>query len=475
MFTIYKGTKKIGQTADTSFLVDGLSPDTEYTLGVSRTVDGVESAVTKVSSKTKPLPVKPLKPTGLRVTQKDEKSITVVWNKVAGERYNIYLGDAQVKQGDDSGTHTFGGLLQDEEYVISVEATRNDMTSEAANLTVRTDKINPPFDVVAKEVSDRFITITWDSDEVIGEGMYNMYLDNVLQIGDFKGREFTFDKLQPSTEYKLCVSVVRDNQETAKSSILVTTHAPIGEGEPPVPDVSELENLASAYGDFEVFEDGLPKGWKSVEEDVKGIAQDGEWKTHGDNSLKLLHHEDAMISSVLVDVVEDNLEAGKYLAIVDFKAPENERKTIETVDGEVLEVWKYKAFLGFGDQLQYQQDQTETIMYAAVNHEKEGRTFITLGINDLSKERDLVVNFDALRIYKITPELYNYIKGGQMHRDRIAEVFPYVDSQSVTPASAIDEQNVSAYHVGGGYYDIDGERVRGKEAAQTLLDSKEVK
>lgn len=52
MFTIYKGAKKIGQTADTSFLVDGLSPDTEYTLGVSRTVDGVESAVTKVSSDT---------------------------------------------------------------------------------------------------------------------------------------------------------------------------------------------------------------------------------------------------------------------------------------------------------------------------------------------------------------------------------------------------------------------------------------
>lgn len=384
MYNIYRDQKKIGQTKEKDFVVDGLEPNTEYTLGVSKVEGDKESAIIEVKGRTK--------------------------------------------------------------------------------------EVKPPFDVVAKEVSDRFVTITWDSDEVIGEGMYNIYLDNVLQIGDFKGREFTYDKLQPSTEYKLCVSVVRENHETAKSSIFVTTHAPIGEGEPPVPDVSELENLASAYGDFEVFEDGLPKGWKSVEEDVKGITQDSEWKTHGDNSLKLLHHEDAMISSVLVDVVEDNLEAGKYLAIVDFKAPKNERKTIETVDGEVLEVWKYKAFLGFGDQLQYQQDRTETIIYAAINHEEEGRAFITLGINDLSEEGDLAVNFDALRIYEITPELYNYIKGGQMHRDRIAEVFPYVGDEVELEPLEDALNDVSTYHVGGGYYDVNGERVRGKEEALKLLN-----
>lgn len=473
MFTIYKGAKRIGQTADTSFLVDGLSPDTEYTLGVSRTVDGVESAITKVSSKTKPLPTKPLNPTGLRVTQKDEKSITVVWNKVAGERYNIYLGDAQVKQGDDSGTYTFGGLLQDKEYVISVEATRNGMTSEAASLTARTDKIKPPFDVVAKEVSDRFITITWDSDEVIGEGMYNMYLDNVLQIGDFKGREFTYDKLQPSTEYKLCVSVVRDNQETAKSSIFVTTHAPIGEGEPPVPDVSELDNLASAYGDFEVFEGGVPMGWHPDEEAKDGMTQDTTWKKHGASSLRMTIPDNSTFSAAITDAIDDELQPGIYLAIVDFRAPENAKQIVKDTEGNEIEVWKYKVSLGVSDQVQLQQENTETIIYAAFKHDG-GSAYVSLGINDLTRERDLVANFDALRIYKITPELYNYIKGGQMHRDRIAEVFPYVDSQSVTPASAIDEQDVSAYHVGGGYYDIDGERVRGKEAAQTLLSNKEV-
>lgn len=476
MYNIYQDGKRVAQTADKSYTLTGLKADTEYVLGVSKVEGDEESVVVEVTAKTdsEPVVVGPVKPRGLKVTEATHDTIVVSWDKVAGEQYNVYLGDALAEQGNDSGTYTFGGLTQDKEYTISIEATRNGMTSEAANITARTNKINPPFDVMAKEVGDRYLTIVWDSDEVIGDGMYNMYLDDVLQYADFKGREYTYDKLQPSTEYKICVSVVRDNQETAKSSIFVTTHAPIGEGEPPVPDVSELKNLASAYGDFEVFEDGLPKGWRSVEEDVKGIAQDSEWQTHGDNSLKLLHHEDAMISSVLMDVVEDNLEAGKYLAVVDFKAPENERKVIETVDGEVLEVWKYKAFLGFGDQLQYQQDRTETIIYAAVNHEKEGRAFITLGINDLSDERDLVVNFDALRIYKITPELYNYIKGGQMHRDRISEVFPYVGEEVELEPHAEALNDASAYHIGGGYYELpNGEKVRGKEAAQGVLDALE--
>lgn len=469
MFTIYKGTKKIGQTADTSFLVDGLSPDTEYTLGVSRTVDGVESAVTKVSSKTKPLPVKPLKPTGLRVTQKDEKSITVVWNKVAGERYNIYLGDARVKQGDDSGTHTFGGLLQDKEYVISVEATRNDMTSEAANLTVRTDKINPPFNVREKDLGDEYAEVYWDCDAPAGTARFNIYLDDKLLHNGFIGRSYLVQDLESSTTYVISVTAFRDDQETGKSSLTITTHAPIGAGEPQIPEVSELKNLLHPIGDFETTdESGVPSGWVPNNTPLNQIELTDEWVKHGEKGLKLTATKSDMTPYLDHYMT---LPKGKYIAITDYKKPTSWEIIIE---GETLT--SHDAILSFGETFIQLGKVDESIMYAPFEVVDNKSVPLSLAGRSLDKEGEAAAfYFDALRVYKLTPELYNYIKAGKMHRSRIKEVLPYVgDGDTVEPLARF-AADVATYHVGGGYYDIDGERVRGKEAAQALLNNKEVK
>ena len=52
MYNIYKDSEKIGQTADKTFVVDGLQPDTEYTLGVTKVEGDKESAVTTVTTRT---------------------------------------------------------------------------------------------------------------------------------------------------------------------------------------------------------------------------------------------------------------------------------------------------------------------------------------------------------------------------------------------------------------------------------------
>lgn len=52
MYNIYKDSEKIGQTADKTFVVDGLQPDTEYTLGVTKVEGNEESAVTTVTART---------------------------------------------------------------------------------------------------------------------------------------------------------------------------------------------------------------------------------------------------------------------------------------------------------------------------------------------------------------------------------------------------------------------------------------
>lgn len=52
MYNIYKDQKKIGQTKEKNFIVDGLDPNTEYTLGVSKVEGDKESAVVEVKGRT---------------------------------------------------------------------------------------------------------------------------------------------------------------------------------------------------------------------------------------------------------------------------------------------------------------------------------------------------------------------------------------------------------------------------------------
>lgn len=52
MYNIYKDQKKIGQTEEKTFVVDGLEPDTEYVLGVSKVEGDKESAVIEVKART---------------------------------------------------------------------------------------------------------------------------------------------------------------------------------------------------------------------------------------------------------------------------------------------------------------------------------------------------------------------------------------------------------------------------------------
>lgn len=52
MYNIYRDQKKIGQTKEKNFVVDGLEPDTEYTLGVSKVEGDKESAIVEVEGRT---------------------------------------------------------------------------------------------------------------------------------------------------------------------------------------------------------------------------------------------------------------------------------------------------------------------------------------------------------------------------------------------------------------------------------------
>lgn len=59
-FNIYKNNAKVSTTGDTAFEFTNLQSDTEYTLGVSRVIDGQESDVTAIKVRTLPKDVSDL-------------------------------------------------------------------------------------------------------------------------------------------------------------------------------------------------------------------------------------------------------------------------------------------------------------------------------------------------------------------------------------------------------------------------------
>lgn len=60
MYNIYKDNEKVGQTADKTFVVKELQPDTEYTLGVTKVDGDKESPIIEVVGRTKEEQVVPL-------------------------------------------------------------------------------------------------------------------------------------------------------------------------------------------------------------------------------------------------------------------------------------------------------------------------------------------------------------------------------------------------------------------------------
>ena len=52
MYNVYKDGEKVATTESNAFQFNGLESDTEYTLGVSRVIDGRESDVVSIKART---------------------------------------------------------------------------------------------------------------------------------------------------------------------------------------------------------------------------------------------------------------------------------------------------------------------------------------------------------------------------------------------------------------------------------------
>lgn len=372
--------------------------------------------------------------------------------------YNVYKNGVKVGTTNDK-QYLFTDLTPGTSYKLGVSRVDGDRESEIVTVSAMTEDlpIEPPFDLIINDVGDKYIEVAWDCDAPLGTARFNIYLDGVIKESGFIGRNYVMKNLEPSTEYTISVTAIRDNEETVESNVTATTHAPIGDDEPIIPSINELHNLTHPIGDFDAMGDWVLSGSEDITADISD-----EWSTHGNSSLKLTIGSINNWSTAIgnCDITQD-LTKGKYLAVVDYKKPQGENMSEEEV------IKSHHATLSIGDKLVQNGFGTGGILYAVYEVKEASKgVWLSVGaVNHKFKEASDFY-FDALRVYKITDELYSYIKGGKMHDDRIEEVFPYVDNTVATLSA-----DVSDYHTGGGYYDLpNGERVRGKDNAVEVLE-----
>lgn len=341
------------------------------------------------------------------------------------EQFNIYKNNTKVSTTDDT-TFEFTDLQSDQEYTLGVSRVIDGRESEVVTIKAKTDAevIEPPFNLTAEEVGDRYVDLTWDCDAPIGTAYFNIYVDDELIDSGFLGRRYTIGKLEPLTDYKICVAGTRDGEETQKVTINVSTTALIGDDEPAVPNADELNNLLHPIGDFEMLgEDGFPTGWG-----ISGVIEPNfeltdEWVKHGEKSIKLITHREDM-SPHLQHVMK--LPKGNYIAIVDYKKPTSEKIDF---NGELLN--SHVAVFNFGSAFIQNGDVDEGMMYGLHRSLGDENVYVTVSaraLNESGEPSDFY--FDAVRVYEVTDELYQYIKKGNMDRTRIEEVFPYATNET---------------------------------------------
>jgi len=387
--------------------------------------------------------------------------------------YNIYKKGKRIAQTADK-TYTISGLEADTEYALGVSKVEGGRESAVVEVVGRTkeEQVVPlPHSLKVIDKGDSYITVKWDSGLPIGEGVYNLYLDNEPLMQDLRVREYTIRKLEPSTEYKICLcGVDAEGKETPKITIYETTTAAVDEDEPTL-DV-ELVNIIK-NGSFEAFTGRYPDGFKNPREETGGeqsndliVTTNKEWRTDGEQSITMSVNKDAKDGMQLL-MQEIKVSPGYYIAALDYKMP-------PPVDVGVGEEIKYKHSLVL-HALNHSQSVYggEGLLYLAtdIGGINEIEVVANIYILDSGETYDATASVDSLRLYKVNKEMHDYVNAGKMSDERFKEVFPYVDSPLAEEQQTDALQDVSAYHVGGGYYELpNGEKVRGKEAAQAVLE-----
>ncbi|XP_035766243.1 tenascin-like isoform X2 [Neolamprologus brichardi] len=277
---------------DKQYSIDGLRPDTEYTVSlISRSGDITSDPVTATFTTALDAP------TNLQTVSQTDNSITLEWTNSEADissyrvKYSPISGEIHgeevFKQGSgDSTQATITRLKPGTEYGIGVTAVKNERESLPATTNAATD-LDPPRDFEEIESTETSLTVRWQKPQAKIGGYRLVYISRDGQFGEvgFPAATTTYHlpNLTPGMSYTLTLTAERGHKRSTPVSLSASTEA-----EP------EVEHLFVS----DVTADSFRLTWTANEDlfdrfvikirDSKRLAHPQEHSVRGDQRTKVI-------------------------------------------------------------------------------------------------------------------------------------------------------------------------------------------
>ncbi|KAL4004438.1 forkhead box protein O4 [Sarotherodon galilaeus] len=277
---------------DKQYSIDGLRPDTEYTVSlISRSGDITSDPVTATFTTALDAP------TNLQTVSQTDNSITLEWTNSEADissyrvKYSPISGEIHgeevFKRGSgDSTQATITRLKPGTEYGIGVTAVKNERESLPATTNAATD-LDPPRDFEEIESTETSLTVRWQKPQAKISGYRLVYISRDGQVGEvgFPAATTTYHlpNLTPGMSYTLTLTAERGHKRSTPVSLSASTEA-----EP------EVEHLFVS----DVTADSFRLTWTANEDlfdrfvikirDSKRLAHPQEHSVRGDERTKVI-------------------------------------------------------------------------------------------------------------------------------------------------------------------------------------------
>uniref|UniRef100_A0AAX7V1A3 Zmp:0000000846 n=1 Tax=Astatotilapia calliptera TaxID=8154 RepID=A0AAX7V1A3_ASTCA len=234
---------------DKQYSIDGLRPDTEYTVSlISRSGDITSDPVTATFT-TGSLDA----PTNLQTVSQTDNSITLEWTNSEADissyrvKYSPISGEIH---GEELPSFCTAGLKPGTEYGIGVTAVKNERESLPATTNAATD-LDPPRDFEEIESTETSLSVKWQKPQAKISGYTLAYISRDGQVGEvgFPAATTTYHlpNLTPGMSYTLTLTAERGHKRNPSESQFSGTEP---EDEPGVLTVSSVTS------------DGFDLSWK---------------------------------------------------------------------------------------------------------------------------------------------------------------------------------------------------------------------
>ena len=215
-YNVYDANGLIAENVtETSYVVTGLNPETNYCYTVTAVNDKGEESDKSNSAcaTTEAAPAFPA-PTNLQATVKNGTTITLTWNTVDGAvKYNVYTGSNVVAATNN--TYTFMGNANTR-YCFTVTAVDGEGTESPKSEDVCVATIpTAPGNLVAT-AGGKSVNLTWYSVGVAER--YNIYNADGTFVGNVTTPSYTVEGLSAETEYCYMVTAVNAAGESGYSN-----------------------------------------------------------------------------------------------------------------------------------------------------------------------------------------------------------------------------------------------------------------